>query len=229
MIPFLGSLPLALAQRPPDSPLGDILGWLIVFFVIVWPIIKGLLDKAAEQHRNFEQRQRRAAGGGEARTEPKRSRIDQVLEDMLSAPRDAVDAEPEMPPPVPRRRPKPPAPRPVPEPVSQQRLEGAEAFPGTELGRDPFDETLLQRDLGAVTELAQVASENEIEVTGPVEMTSLDRVAPATQVHGSQHDPSEDALARIRAGKTPWQSAFLLREVLGPPVAARDFDPPARR
>ena len=41
---------LAIAGPPlqggPDSPLGDLLGYVVLFVVVIWPIIRGVLDQA---------------------------------------------------------------------------------------------------------------------------------------------------------------------------------------
>ena len=54
-----------LALQQPDKPFGDILGWLIVFVVVIWPIIRGLLENASTQRKKFEQQQKRAPRGSQ--------------------------------------------------------------------------------------------------------------------------------------------------------------------
>ena len=42
---------LAIAGPPlqggPDSPLGDLLGYVVLFVVVIWPIIRGVLDQVS--------------------------------------------------------------------------------------------------------------------------------------------------------------------------------------
>ena len=210
---------LVLVQQPPDSPFADILGWVIVFFVVIWPIVKGLLDNAKSQRKKFEesQRGRTAKAKTTARTE-RRSRIDEFLEEMISARPDSVETETpppsETPPPVPKapRRPKP-----EPEPVEQL---------GADFAVDPFDESFLESDLVPQKDLVDVPEEDVIEATGPYAnaMSELDDSAMDDVIGVESKGPAETPLERIQRRHSPWQAAFILKEVLGPPASSRSYD-----
>lgn len=50
-----------LALQGPDSPNGDILGWLIVFFMVVWPLLRGVVEAANERRRGHVEKQQGGA------------------------------------------------------------------------------------------------------------------------------------------------------------------------
>ncbi|MEM9379644.1 MAG: hypothetical protein AAGB93_06795 [Planctomycetota bacterium] len=228
----------AAVQQRPDRPFGDILGWLIVFFVVVWPILRGLLDNAANQRKKFEEQQRRASRNRGGRPAEKRSRLDEFVEEMITGQRAKVDAgdaradafdpgttetattvlEPApTPPPRPARRREPSRP-PEPEPASRRD------FSTASIGSDPFDESLLETDLVADEALAEVPSEDAVET----EVSYAEAIGGLDQTIDLMPTPELDrasALERIQRRRTPWQAAYVLKEVLGPPAA---LQPPSQ-
>jgi len=244
--------PLALLQGQPDSPFGDILGYVIVFFVVIWPIIRGLLGNANEKRKKHEERQQRTGGRAAASQVPGRSRLDAFIEEMVSGQRARHDvpdddADPsatavvqEAPPP---RRPRPQAVAPrtvVPRTVVPRTVAPPPASPfrpasqleyglGPGLTGDPFDDSAMERALVPDSALVGAWSENEVERSVSYEQT-IDRKAlsesqGATVVTG---DAKVDGLERINRGRTPWQAAFVLKEILGPPGGLRSSSDPYR-
>ncbi len=246
---------LALVQGKPDSPFGDILGYVIVFFVVVWPIIRGLLGNANEKRKKHEEQQRQTGGRAAASQAQGRSRLDAFIEEMVSGQRarhDAPDEDADLsatavvqeaPPP---RRPRPQPARPVvPRPVTPRTVvprtvapPAASPFrpsslseygPGPGLTGDPFDDSAMGRPLVQDSILSKARSENEVEDSVSYEQT-IDRKALSvaqgdTVVTG---DAKVDGLERIHRGRTRWQAAFVLKEVLGPPGGLRSSSDPYR-
>ena len=244
---------LALVQGQPDSPFGDILGYVIVFFVVIWPIIRGLLGNASEQKKKHEEQQRRSGGRPRPKDAPGRSRLDAFIEDMVSGQRargDMGDAEAqvgtelptaartpleravtvvEAPPPVPRRA-MPHAQKPTTRlaPVLRPELASETAF-NTSLGGDPFDDSWMGRELVSESALTHLRSEDEAETSvayaSAIDRLALSESATAMTVTG---DVRESALESIHRGRTPWQAAFVLKEILGPPGGLRSSSDPYR-
>ena len=48
-------------QQGPDNPLSNLLGYVVVFMVIVWPIIRGVMESAQQKRQEFERGQARKA------------------------------------------------------------------------------------------------------------------------------------------------------------------------
>ena len=86
------------------------------------------------------------------------------------------------------------------------------------MGADPFDDSVLDEELVAEAALADVPSENaiETEVSYADAIGGLDRTIDLTP---RQVVDDRTALERIQSRRSPWQAAYVLKEVLGPPAS----------
>lgn len=239
---------LALIQRRgPDSPFGDLLGWVVVFFVIVWPILRGLMDTARKQREEFAKKQAREERQAEASGAPRKRDPRRTLEELLKgrletatedAPRDAS-----------RRTTKKAEVAGIPQAQQRRRLRrkrSAGEVPTSfgerpasessapeykELVGDPFDDSTMGLDLVPDSDLRDVPTEDQIEAgvgsqerePGDQVPDSLKRTAAATahsDAEAAAKDP-EAIFARLERPLSPWQRAFILKEVLGAPLASR--------
>ena len=218
---------LAIAGPPlqggPDSPLGDLLGYVVLFVVVVWPIIRGVLDQAQGRRTEFERQQRKKrpsgqrTGGGRSleeilRGDPYVEALEEpLLEDVVR------EIEPAAPPPLPREQ--------LSEPSFGERPEDEVRPSERELVGDPFDDSVMGQDLVDGLSLAEVPSEDELEVdldrgpTGPEFDARRGVGEPFGRRSGAtRHRP------RSSAASVPGSAAFVLKEILGAPAATRAFD-----
>lgn len=254
---FAGSdwaVPVGLLQGPgPDSPFSDLLGYILVFFVIVWPILRGILESARGQRKEFEAKQSKGGPGGAPQPRRKRT-LEEILEGKLERADVDVPRSPVQPEAVPvapsvSRAPviKGPAPsarfgeRPVGEgsaPVYRDNDLHGGGSTGDLVG-DPFDESSMELDLVPDTKLRHIPTEGEIEAGNASSGTQArggTAVSVANQPRGGAaraaavsgpvdsdlvRDDPEVLFRRLGQPLTPWQKAFVLREVLGAPLASR--------
>lgn len=217
---------LAIAGPPlqggPDSPLGDLLGYVVLFVVVVWPIIRGVLDQAQGRRADFERQQRKKRPSGERagrgrsleeilRGDPYVEALEEpLLEDVVR------EIEPASPPLLPREE--------LSEPSFGERPENEIRPSERELVGDPFDDSVMGQDLVDGSSLADVPTEDELEVEidrgprGPIRRASARPARPAVA------SVSDRGLDRLERRFTPWQRAFVLKEILGAPAATRAFD-----
>ena len=217
---------LAIAGPPlqggPDSPLGDLLGYVVLFVVVIWPIIRGVLDQAQGRRADFERQQRKKRPSGERagrgrsleeilRGDPYVEALEEpLLEDVVR------EVEAHSPPPLPRER--------LSEPAFGERPEDEVRPSERELVGDPFDDSVMGLDLVEDVALPEVPTEDELEVTldrgprAPIQST----VGQSTSVSATR--AAERGLGNLERRFTPWQRAFVLKEILGPPAATRAFD-----
>lgn len=217
---------LAIAGPPlqggPDSPLGDLLGYVVLFVVVVWPIIRGVLDQAQGRRADFERQQRKKRPSGERagrgrsleeilRGDPYVEALEEpLLEDVVR------EIEPASPPLLPREE--------LSEPSFGERPEDEVRPSERELVGDPFDDSVMGQDLVDGISLADVPTEDELEVEidrgprGPMRRASARPASPAAA------SVSDRGLDRLERRFTPWQRAFVLKEILGAPAATRAFD-----
>ena len=245
----LGAPPLGLLQPGPDSPFGDLLGYVIIFFVIVWPILRGLLETAKKQRAEFEEKERQA--GHRSAPSPNR-KARRTLEEILEGKLERVDSydEPEVAvkaaPQRPKRKPLPPPSAPEPKaaafgdrPMDESsapvyHLDDLHGDSDAELGGDPFDEDSMEAELVSEARLAHVPTEDELESSLESALDGMPRRAISARPGPAAKAPvgapnldalrSEDPEAIFRAmGRplSPWQKAMILKEVLGQPLAAR--------
>ena len=237
-----GGLPLGLVQRGPDNPFGDLLGWVVVFFVIIWPIIRGLLEQATKQRKEFAEKQRQApprAGGpsGQGR---------RTLEEILEGKLERVDSydEPEvLSTEFPKTTPRHTAPRSVeaePAAFGDRPLEEGSApvyhfddlqsDSNVELGGDPFDDSSMESDLVPEAKLREVPTEGELEADLGSAMEGIRRhPSPARSVQAAEvsregllrSDDPEVIFRSMGRPLSPWQKALILKEVLGAPLGSR--------
>ena len=217
---------LAIAGPPlqggPDSPLGDLLGYVVLFVVVVWPIIRGVLDQAQGRRADFERQQRKKRPSGERagrgrsleeilRGDPYVEALEEpLLEDVVR------EIEPASPPLLPREE--------LSEPSFGERPEDEVRPSERELVGDPFDDSVMGQDLVDGISLADVPTEDELEVEidrGPRGRMRRASARPASPAVASVSDRGLDRLERRF---TPWQRAFVLKEILGAPAATRAFD-----
>ncbi|MEZ6013810.1 MAG: hypothetical protein R3F49_01735 [Planctomycetota bacterium] len=207
--------------RAPDSPYGDVLGWLIVFFMIVWPLLRSAVSAANERRRKFieeEQRRERTRGRLDRRLRGDVSSGPQPVTDPLEALRRALLGRVEVdedsglygggttadPSRAPRRPPartaqsapagttRVPAARPDAEPGAAFERARAEARERSAMGGDPFDERTMERPLVADPELARVPSEGG-RATEP----------PRRHTHGGTPSTARAALNGADATEAP--------------------------
>lgn len=210
-------------QRPGDDQ--NILGWLIVFFMVVWPLIRGIVEAANERRRKFVEDQQRRAGTPTARggrPETQADPFEALRRAMLGTPADDDEehaprrsrpsAGPKAPPKAPapaRRHPGPPpsvgaqgsTPRPMvggagPRPAPRS----LEHVPPSsrQLAGDPFDERVLERPLVADPELARVPSEGGA-ATEPPERHGRRPPTPPTDAPSSLYPVAEGAALAARS------------------------------
>ncbi len=234
---------LAFQARNGD---GNVLGWLIVFFMVVWPLIRGAVEAANERRRKFVEAERRRVKGGVAGGRPERRDPFEALRRALEEAH-GIEVETEEPPRRPaasaapaERRPaarvkvKPSPPRPA-EPAPRSTV-----APDGGFGRDPFDERALERPLVADRELARVPSEggepaalsqrHREPASSPPAMDPpaphMEAAAAAAATRLASRDVSRGGaldIARLaRRARTPWAAAVVYEELLGPPVSLRE-------
>ncbi len=243
----LGMLPL----QGPDSPFGNLLGYIVVFFVVVWPIIRGLLDNAKKQRAEFEAKETKAGHRpNQSRNRQARRTLEEILEgklervDSYDEPEPTYEEKPTAVTPRRERTPlaqakKPKAPalgdRPADESVAPvYHLDDLHGESDVELGGDPFDEGSMESDLVSESKLSHVPTEDELESNLDSTMRGISRGAASARPGPGGLTPayvpdlgalrSEDPEAIFRGmGRplTPWQKAFILKEVLGQPMASR--------
>lgn len=221
---MIGALAIAAPplQGGPDSPLGDLLGYVVLFVVVVWPIIRGVLDQAQGRRADFERQQRKKRPSGERagrgrsleeilRGDPYVEALEEpLLEDVVR------EIEPASPPLLPREE--------LSEPSFGERPEDEVRPSERELVGDPFDDSVMGQDLVDGISLADVPTEDELEVEidrgprGPMRRASARPASPAVA------SVSDRGLDRLERRFTPWQRAFVLKEILGAPAATRAFD-----
>lgn len=225
----------ALQQQGPDSPLGNLLGYVVLFAVVIWPIIRSVIEAANEKRKEFERTQqaagRKAAGQGAKRG---RRRFEDVLaEDGGTTASVAMDGFDE-PPPLRSLSKRTGSLR---DPVEPERP--------TSLAGDLFDDRVTGFDLAEGSSLSSVPGENELESStdGPdfddyrplapgshanAPSTQVSDVPGAalkvTRLTGTRGTPGKGVLTRLEKRLSPWQRAIALREILGPPVAHRRED-----
>ncbi|QDV07692.1 hypothetical protein Poly30_32210 [Planctomycetes bacterium Poly30] len=252
--------PLGLLQRPqaPESPFKDVLGWIIVFFVIVWPILRGIMETARTQRKEFEEKEGKQAKGAAGPPRPARRKrtLEEILEGKLEradvdvrAPSEASTAAPARPPVSRATVPKsaPPAARFGERPAGESTapvyrandLLGGDSYADSygedsvDLVGDPYDEAAMTRDLVPDAKLRRIPTEDEVEAGSPMSGTQARGVTAATVANQPgrlaaapvpanlvREDP-EVLFGRLKKPLTPWQKAFVLREVLGTPLSSR--------
>ena len=218
------------AQQPaPDSPFGDYLGYLVLFVVVIWPILRGVIESANQRRREFEARQPKPRAGRQPFT------IEDLLEDdPRPRKRSAEERRYEQ-----AQAPSTPPPRPPATDVSYETAESRydtsveDSYDDESLVGDPFDERSMGGqgmgdDLVPDADLDEVPSEDELEGTSAQGEVS-DRISerkPAVTLLASptRENASLVALERIEERLTPWQRAIALQEIMGRPAALRPYD-----
>ncbi|MEM8710611.1 MAG: hypothetical protein AAGG01_06640 [Planctomycetota bacterium] len=229
---------LALIQRRgPDSPFGDLLGWVVVFFVIVWPILRGLLDTARKQRTEFDKKQAEQERRAEASGVPRKRDARKTLEDLLEGRLETLETDAPKPPRTPQAQQRRKVKRAsrasgeVSSSFGERPASESSAPEYKELVGDPFDDSKMGLDLVPDSDLKEVPTEDQIEAgvgsqerePGDQVPDSLKRTAAATahsDAEAAAKDP-EAIFARLERPLSPWQRAFILKEVLGAPLASR--------
>jgi hypothetical protein len=247
---FVSLLAPLLQRRGPDSPFGDLLGWIVVFFVIVWPILRGLMETAREQRKKFESNApkagpRKSGQGGPTPNRKARRTLEEILEGKLERV-DSYDEPEEFLPEPPPRKPQRPSTklteskpaafgdRPADEDSAPiYRFDDLQSESSTKLGADPFDESSMDSDLVPEAKLSHVPTEDELEsdlestmdgITRRPAPAAAARPVPAAGGMGPgllRSDDPEVIFRKMGRPLSPWQKAFILKEVLGDPLASR--------
>ena len=271
---FLGALPV---QGGVGFDVDNLVGLAIVFFAVIWPVIRGLLNVAKSNRQDFQAKsrggpqenqssaldlfleglrededededfnsshrraaRRAQATGRNAEMKAKLDRGGARAATRAERPGPAVDpfGEAEASTIAPKPKPKPkPVPKPVPE---APRVGLAAAGRGSELSGGRPDGLRAPDPVGgfpvAIDEtLDDIPSESALEA-GRFELS-----ASAGQ-RRPEREPDEEGLEvlagegeraafaldskrsspldRIQSGRSPWQTAILMKEVLGPPIS----------
>jgi len=240
----IGAHSIGALQRPDDDLISRIFSLVFLAFVLLWPVIQRKINEAQE-------RQRERTGGGEPRRRPAPGR--DALEDLFrgSAGDDDVD-ELELEPEFEARAPARPADADEPPPL--RRPAPVRSY-GEELVGDPFDDSRMSEDLVPDTSLRDVPREAALERGRFDEdaaaatlrrasfrsrpLSSASSGAPLGSSTGlasgvgvgagsASREATRAALRRLERRYSPWQRAFVLREVLGPPRSKSLFDDPRR-
>lgn len=229
----------------PDSPLGDLLGYVVVFMVVVWPIIRGVMESAQKKREEFERQQARGVKSKKAAGVPvgRRSleeilRGDPYIETLAG--QDELDPDELSLDDFRRQGGSEISPEPAAVAGPQSRVDSANPSlrPSERvLLGDIFNDELMGRDLVSDEYLSEVPSEDELE-------TSLEAVSVSPPGGlGSSADPGEGSGQRLQSGSpppsvhhahaskdpfsklherlTPWQRAVVYKEILGPPAAMK--------
>lgn len=260
---FLGALPV---QGGVGFDMDSLVGLVIVFFAVIWPVIRGLLNVAKSNRQDFQAqskagsestranpleaflqglqddgeeeevvRERRAARVAraerrEAALERQRARRERAglspsadpfekgsEEVVTEAPVEAsVEAQPKEQPssvapstnaPATRARRRP-------EPV-----DGFEVAIDDDLDAVPSEDA-LEADLFAQPQPARRGTEEREPDEEGLEVLSGAGERAAFALESEQASP----LDRIQAGRSPWRSAILMKEILGPPISVKPHD-----
>ncbi len=184
MLPSVTGPSLGLLQNGPESPFGNVLGWIVVFAVVVWPILRGVLEAATQRRRDFEKRAGRSAGRAPASAPSKTSTGGRSgplggLRDAFAEAMEAIEAETsgrstrsEAAEEVRRRRAaarkRPSTPSASVAPPTPATMASAPRAPfgrveHKDLVGDPFDDALMGGNLVPEEDLHEVPSEDEVE------------------------------------------------------------------
>lgn len=263
---FLGALPV---QRGVGFDVDNLVGLAIVFFAVIWPVIRGLLNAAKSNRQDFQARskagseptrpnpleaflqglqddgeeevvrERRAAREDraerrEAALERQRARRERAAlspsADPFETESEEVVTEAPVKAPVkasvealPKEQPSSVAPstnapatraRRRPEPV-----DGFEVAIDDDLDAVPSEDA-LEADLFARPQPARRgARELEPDEEG-LEVLEGAGERAAFALESKQGSPLE----RIQTGRSPWRSAILMKEILGPPISVKPHD-----
>ena len=253
------SVPTSLAALPVQGGVGfdvdNLLGLVIVFFAVIWPVIRGLLNAAKSNRQDFQarsgsdssrsnaleafleglreddddgdeeeaDRRRRAAARARRRREQReeelaaqRARRERAMEAARSDPFEAGEevlagATVQE---IPKERPSVLAPS---GGGREDRGRGPtkrfEVAIYGDLDEIPSEDA-LEADLFARPEPEREPDEEGLEVLSG----AGERAAFALE--SEQASPLE----RIQAGRSPWRSAILMKEILGPPISVTPHD-----
>jgi len=243
--PSAGAPPLLGLLQGQDNPFGNLLGYVIVFMVVVWPIIRGVIESANEKRQEFERGQaRQARAKNRSGTPPGRRSLEEILrgdpyvealqepeelslEDLREPPHEQASAS-RVPSAESAGMPASDAPGP------RSRLEGANPAlrpSERELVGDPFDDSIMGQDLVNDDALQDVPTEDELEVSIDTSAAGRGKSLGSRDDRGTgaSSEPqvatgSGSALAHLERRLSPWQRAFVYKEVLGPPAAMHSHD-----
>jgi hypothetical protein len=258
---FVGALPV---QGGASFDLDSLVGLVIVFFAVIWPVIRGLLNVAKSNRRDFQARSgagsasdrtsaleafleglredededdadraRRAAARARRRREQReeertarRARREQAISTARSDPLEASEREQTAEARIlepPQERLSPPAPTASPG----SRRGGRPATPMEGLGgaiEDGLDEIPSEDALEADPFARPEKGRDDSPEREPDE-EGLEVLAGAGERAAFALDTERRSpLDRIQAGRPPWRSAILMKEILGPPISLKPHD-----
>ncbi len=256
---FLGALPV---QGGLSFDLDSLPGLAIVFFAVIWPVIRGLLNAAKSNRQDFEARskagsestrsnaleafleglqddgereelarERRAAREAraerrEAALERQRARRERAglspSADPFEKGSEAVVTEASVEA-LPKEQPSSLAPS-TNAPVTRARrrpepVDGFEVAIDDDLDAVPSEDA-LEADLSAQPQPARRGAEEREPDEEGLEVLSGAGERAAFALESEQASP----LDRIQAGRSPWRSAILMKEILGPPISVKPHD-----
>jgi len=259
---FLGALPV---QRGVGFDVDNLVGLVIVFFAVIWPVIRGLLNVAKSNRQDFQARskagsestranpleaflqglqddgeeevvrERRAAREAraerrEAALERQRARRERAGQSPSADPFEkgskevvteaSVEASVEA---RPKEQPSSVAPSTnVPATWARRRPEPVDGFEvaiDDDLDAVPSEDA-LEADLFAQPQPARRGTEEREPDEEGLEVLSGAGERAAFALDSEQGSP----LDRIQAGRSPWRSAILMKEILGPPISVKPHD-----
>lgn len=230
-------------QRPDDDIIGRIFSLVFLAFVLLWPVIQRKINEAQER-----QRERASGGAPPQRPAPRRDALEELFGEPLEDEGEAdAEHDPEPwagAPPRPAADEPSPLERPTPELTTRRELVG-----------DPFDDSQMGDDLVPDSSLPETPRESELERGRFDEDAAAARLRRASfrsrpfsssstgtplgsstglasgvgvGAGSSSRAATRAALRRVERRYSPWQRAFVLREVLGPPRSTTLFDDPRR-
>jgi hypothetical protein len=254
---FLGVLPV---QGGVSFDVDSLVGLVIVFFAVVWPVIRGLLNVAKSNRQDFQARSgsdssrsnaleafleglreeeddddeeadglRRAAARARRRREQReeelaaqRARRERAMEAARSDPFEASQGEvaeatvQE----TPKERPSVLAP-------SRGGREGRGRGPTKrfEVAIDGDLDEIPSEDALEADLLARPKPERRAEPEREPDEEGLEVLSGAGERAAFALDSEQASpLDRIQAGRSPWRSAILMKEILGPPISVKPHD-----
>ena len=252
--PVFGALPV---QGGVGFDVDNLVGLAIVFFAVVWPVIRGLLNVAKSNRQEFQAKTQRGAGPSRS------SALDEFLRGLVEGEPDdeqelarqrrtasrsrkrqrAAELEQQQ-----ARRAQQEQLRPTPavDPFdTRAEPQAVAASLGDATEAPPSDRAT--RAMGAVDgfdvsingELDEIPSESDLEEgrftlrddarrRGPegapdemgLEVLSGEGERAAFALDSKRQSP----LARVQGGRSPWQSAILMKEILGSPISVTPHD-----
>lgn len=230
----------------PDNPLSNILGYVVVFMVVVWPIIRGVMESAQQKRQEFERQQARGINSKKPARGAGRRSLEEILrgDPYVEALEDPFELGPEelyrdsgselaSEPSSGPSSGVPSGAAAVGAPNSRANSANPKLRPSERDFGDLLDSSMMGQDLVSDDDLSEVPSEDEMEAasgspSGGMGSSADPGEGSGQRLQGSSPPPSvhhahasKDPFSKLHGRLTPWQRAVVYREVLGPPAAMK--------